>query len=118
MPPAPYRSTTGPGGFFFGTEKLWTQLHADGVWRGLKTEWGYRDNMAWYSSDFEWRKEGDSPLTINGRRLDAPAPALLGQGHNAFTWMSVAFDIPTPGCWEITGRHKDRELAFVVWVAK
>jgi hypothetical protein len=30
--------------------------------------------------------------------------------------MMVGMDIPTPGCWEITGRYEDDELTFVVWV--
>jgi hypothetical protein len=27
-------------------------------------------------------------------------------------------NIPTFGCWEITGRYKDQELSFTVWVTR
>jgi len=26
-------------------------------------------------------------------------------------------DLPTLGCWKITGKYSDAELSFVVWVA-
>ena len=32
--------------------------------------------------------------------------------------MLVGLDIPDSGCWQITGRFEDEELAFVVWVTK
>jgi len=31
--------------------------------------------------------------------------------------MLVGVDIPTIGCWEITGRYAGHTLSFVVWVA-
>lgn len=117
VPPPPYQSEIGPEDFLLGSKDLWTSLRADGIWHGLKTGSGYRMKMGWNSSDFDWRKEGDSPLTVTGKRLDGSAPEILAHGHNAFTWMSVAFDVPTSGCWEITGHHRDRKITFIVWVA-
>src|ERR1700719_3904471 len=35
VPPAPYSGELGPGSFWFGTDKLWTALPADGFWNGL-----------------------------------------------------------------------------------
>lgn len=35
-----------------------------------------------------------------------------------FDWsMLIGIDIPTIGCWEITGHYEDEEPSFVVWVA-
>jgi hypothetical protein len=31
--------------------------------------------------------------------------------------MLVGIDLPTLGCWKITGKYADAELSFVVWVA-
>jgi hypothetical protein len=31
--------------------------------------------------------------------------------------MLVGVDIPTLGCWEITGQYNGTELSFVVWIA-
>jgi hypothetical protein len=31
--------------------------------------------------------------------------------------MLTGVTIPSPGCWEITGRTGKAELSFVVWVA-
>ena len=30
--------------------------------------------------------------------------------------MLVGFILPTPGCWEITGKYEKVTLTFVVWV--
>jgi hypothetical protein len=32
--------------------------------------------------------------------------------------MVVGIDIPTLGCWKITGHYEDEELTFVIWVAQ
>jgi hypothetical protein len=30
--------------------------------------------------------------------------------------MTVGLNIPTTGCWEITGQYRKDKLSFVVWV--
>jgi hypothetical protein len=55
--------------------------------------------------------------------LDASAPPLhASKATNAFAHdiqsaMLVGVDVPTAGCWEITGRYGGHELSFTVWVA-
>ena len=62
-------------------------------------------------------------LKVIGRRLDAAAPPLMAsKATNAYapdikSSMLVGVGVPTPGCWEITGRIAGDELSFVVWVA-
>jgi hypothetical protein len=52
------------------------------------------------------------------RRLDAPAtPFIVDHADPAFlknSAMLTGIDIPTVGCWEITGDYKGDKLSFVV----
>lgn len=146
VPPALYPAKPGGDSFWFGTEKLWVILPANGTWRGLKpyspTVGGYRQKIFWWRQGYHWRREGERwrpdptpPLTVTGRRLDAVAPPLPvrngtngccgslvrkgtnGHGEEWTAFMVVGVDFPTHGCWEVTGRIKDDKLTFVVLVA-
>jgi hypothetical protein len=129
-PPPPYPATPpGGGSFWFGTEQLWTMLPADGTWRGLPhyrpTDPGYRQKIFWWHEGYDWRAEPRPNLTVRGKRLDAPAPPLVAsRATNGFraedlkSFMLVGVDIPTLGCWEITGEIDGQELTFVVWVSE
>ena len=55
--------------FWFGTEKLWTILPANGTWQ-------------------DWK-----------------------------SFMVAGLDIPTLGCWEITGKYGTDKLTYVIWVS-
>jgi len=65
----------------------------------------------------------DGPLTVRGKRLDGPAPSFIetydsiaSPGENGPAMYVGGISIPVFGCWEITGRYKDQELTFTVWV--
>jgi hypothetical protein len=124
VPPAPYPPQP-PGEFFwYGAESLWTALPLDGVWSGLPhNRDGYTQKVLWWREGYSWTAEPEPALTVTGRRLDAPAPPLnVSPATNAYaediqSAMLVGVDIPTIGCWEITGRYAGAELRFVVWVA-
>jgi len=112
-------------GFWLGTEKLWIALPKSGeVWG-----WGPRAPDApdltakvfWGSVDFDYRRKKDYVLKVTGRRLDGNAPPLLvDKVTNALfvphAAMLTGVYVPAPGCWEITGDYKGRQLSFVVWV--
>jgi hypothetical protein len=73
------------------------------------------------SMKFPWWRLRNGPLSIEGRRLDAPAPPLRaripsGYGNTGFQSTSVIF--PTPGCWEVTGHVGDGALTFITRVEK
>ena len=126
VPPAPYPTKISPDGFWLGSEKLWTSLRKDGLWRGYwVTEDGverkiYRDKVFWWRKGYDWRTENPPQLKVSGRRLDAPAaPFNVEQATNAFMRnpaMLTGVDIPSVGCWEVTGDYKGDKLIFVVWV--
>lgn len=107
----------------YGNEALWTNLAMwaeepgivevprdghllpDGRVVGLKWAW--------------WRfVEGE--LTIEGRRLDAPAPPLeawMPEGYGSSGFQVSGLTFPTDGCWEVTGSLGDAgSLTFVVKV--
>jgi Gram-negative bacterial TonB protein C-terminal len=107
----------------YGTERLWTLLPTDGIWRGTvphkPSDFAYSNKLPWGGAFSD--KEG--PLTVTGKRLDGPAPSfteteeISGFPHgDDHAGIMGGIDIPVFGCWEITGRYKDRELSFVIWV--
>src|SRR5258706_10128265 len=56
---------------------------------------------------WSWWRGARGTLTIEGRRLDAPAPPLQaditkGYGNSGFLPVDLIF--PTQGCWEVTRR--------------
>jgi hypothetical protein len=137
IPPSPYPTEVSADSFWFGTEKLWTELLVDGTWKGLPvwtaeeqaeneddsyrpTGPAFRNKLVWWHEGYDWRT--DDPLTVTGKRLDAPAPPLYGRASNGWTndshhpFMIAGIFIPTVGCWQITGNYKGDSLSFVVAV--
>ena len=113
-----------PSSKFHRAGALWTVLPADGVDRGGQAE---PDGST--SQKYPWWTVGTTgQLTIQGRRLDAPAPALRawvnsGAPESGFAevpdgrfWAS-SINFPTEGCWQVTGTVGDASLAFVVFKA-
>ncbi len=123
-PPPPWPPQAPYGEFWYGTEDLWTSLHPDGTWQALPRDTaGYSQKVWFWKKGYNGRDEPDPKLTVTGRRLDGSAPPLVAldatNGYSGdFNWaMLVGVDIPTLGCWEITGHIGGHELSFVVWVA-
>lgn len=124
IPPSPYPSKPDDSNaFWFGTKKLWTVLDPGGTWRLQGSDSGFTNKLFWWREDYDWRAEPQPQLIITGRRLDASAPPLrasrASNGYRKQDWKSfmvVGVDVPTAGCWEITGRYGSDELKFVVRV--
>lgn len=117
-PNAPYESE-----FWYGTEALWTLLSADGIWQQLPQNDGvYTQKTFWWKKGYDWRAEPAPSLTVTGKRLDGLAPPLEastatnGYHDDLKSFMLVGVDLPTAGCWEITGHSEGHDLSFVVWV--
>jgi hypothetical protein len=131
IPPSPYPPKADPGEFWFGTEKLWTMLPVNGTWKGLPhyrpTDSSFRQKMFWSREGYDWHAEPYPALTVTGRRLDAPAPPFISppanNGYHSYSFMVVGLDIPTLGCWELTGHYRNpdltvTDLTFVIWVTQ
>jgi hypothetical protein len=125
VPPKPYRTYgPNPGEFWYGTNALWTVVRGDGKWWALPhTSKGHTQKVFWWREGYIPAEEPQPDLTVTGRRLDGEAPPLIAfRATNAYasdigSAMFVGVDVPTLGCWEITGEYKGRTLSFVVWVA-
>ena len=124
--PQPYSPTAPWNGFFWtGSEGLWTALPNDGIWAGLPHgAEGYSQKIFWWSTQFHLRDELQPALVVSGQRLDSDAPLIHFYGAtNASAGdigdaMLTGVDIPTGGCWEISGEYKKTELKFVIWVVE
>jgi hypothetical protein len=75
----------------------------------------------WLGMKFPWWRAISGKLTIEGRRLDATAPALEadipdGCGDTGFQASGIIF--PSEGCWQVTGKVGETSLTFVTQVVK
>ena len=114
VPPSPYPTQTSDGGFWFGTERLWTYLRKDGTWKGLPhyrpTDTAFRQKVFWFSGG--WQIKAQPKLEVTGERLDASAPPSQAATSNGWTndrqhpFMVTGMDIPTLGCWKIIGHYQ------------
>ena len=115
-PPANY------GSAWFGSARLWTMLNHEGeVWANLpKGPEGFGQKTFWWSADWRPREEPEPAITVTGSRLDGPGTFSYAGGTNASADFGVAMlvgvDIPTAGCWRISGSYRDASLSYVVRV--
>jgi hypothetical protein len=123
--PAPNEpSAPWPGYFWYGTNSLWTALRDDGTWAELPQDsHGYGQKQMWWREGYVWTEEPEPDLTVTGRRLDGDAPPIEAlDATNAYaediqSAMLTGVNVPTLGCWEITGHYGGADLTFVVRVA-
>ena len=125
VPPPPYPSQHSSDGFWFGSKKLWVQLPTNGTWSHLPyhrpSDMAFRQKIQWWRNGYDWRTDIPSKLTVTGERIDSPAPRLSSQsnasGITGQAFIMSGLDIPTLGCWRVTGDYAGDKLTFVVWVA-
>jgi hypothetical protein len=125
VPPAPYPATVPAGIFWYGTDDLWTTLRVDGTWHGLpRNANGFRQKVFWWHPGFDGRIERTPELTVTGRRLDAagsfvrPPPATNAESADFGGWtILTGIDVPTAGCWELTGSYRSSIVTFIVSIA-
>jgi len=122
VPPRPY--LTGKGANWFGSDRLWTFLPADGIWgQGKKTFWFREEWGRLKGSDQEIPAIDSTKLTVTARRLDGPAPPPeVGEATSSYReqdWKAFlvgGINFPTTGCWEISAHYENDELTFIVWI--
>ena len=123
-PSAPYDKLGFKDHFWYGTNSLWTTVPSNGVWGGLPYDppSGLTQKIMWWRDGYSADGESQPNLIVTGERLDKKAPpANISRATNAMASdigeaMLVGADFPTPGCWKMTGKYKDTELSFVVWI--
>jgi hypothetical protein len=81
IPPAPYEAKTAKTQFWFGTDRLWTNLPIDGIWKGLPLDTTARhptfsQKLFWWRQGYNARAEPQPKLIVTGKRLDSPIPLL------------------------------------------
>ena len=111
---------------WYGSAELWTALDKDGeTWHGLprSSDGSFGQKTFWWSESFSVGAEPEPAISVEGRRLDRVGPTFHAgdPGTNAmFDGMSsmlVGVDVPTSGCWELTGRYRGAQLSYVVRIA-
>lgn len=110
-----------PSPDYYGNGQLWTGLWPKGMvifepdGPGTIAADGSL-GMKWW-----WWRGVEGQLTIEGRRLDAPAPPLqadIPEGYGNIGFQAAGLIFPTEGCWEVTGKVGAAELTFVMLVVK
>jgi hypothetical protein len=127
VPPPPYPVKAGNGRFWFGTDRLWTSLPVNGMWKLLQDTNSahptFVEKVFWWRQGYDGRAEPRPKLIVRGKRIDSvaaplevsrPTTAIMERGSA----MLVGVGFPTDGCWQIMGRYGDDELTFVAWVAR
>ena len=122
-PPATPCNVTRPGqgDQWFGNAALRVGLWSDGrvVFRPRGPGLVLKDGSL--SMKFPWERQVQGRLTIDGRRLDAPARPLqanIPDGYGDSGFQATALIFPTPGCWEVTGHVGQASLIFTTEVVK
>lgn len=107
-----------PSSLYYGNGKLWTNLWPMGIVLVLPDQ---VDPDGTLDMKWPWFRGITGQWTIEGRRLDAPAPPLKasipnGYGDRGFQVSALLF--PTVGCWQVTGKVGDASLTFVTLVVR
>ena len=99
-------------------------MRQNGTWEALPhNPEGYTQKVFWWREGYSVGEEPEPALTVTAERLDGKVPSIQGsKATNASasdigSAMLVGVDLPTLGCWKITGKYRDAELSFVVWAA-
>ncbi len=108
-----------PSPSHYGNGTLWTALWLDGSVEFRPGGPGFVLSDGSLKMKFPWWRGVPGNLSIQGKRLDAPAPPLRaeipkGYGNTGFQTTYLIF--PTEGCWEVTGKVGEASLTFVTRV--
>jgi hypothetical protein len=77
----------------------------------------------WWREGYIWNEEPEPQIAVTAERLDMPAPLFHSSvGTNAYasdigSAMLTGVTFSTEGCWKVTGKYRNAELSFVVWIA-
>lgn len=104
------------GRFWVGSDGLWTALPHDGRWGQLARG----EKFWWWSANYVMAKEPEPALTITARPLDGSQQPVTFEDatnghHPSFGQaMLIGVELPSTGCWELTGAYGKTKLTVVV----
>ena len=125
--PGPLASQTAgmtlPGSLVpYGQPALWATIPRSGSLSSSTSTTGGRSiRTFWYSDRWSMRDEPSPSISVSAGRLGG-GDSVTGSGavgahsRELGDSMIVALDLPSGGCWQITGAYRDRSLSYVVWV--
>lgn len=103
----------------YGNDDLWVGgLGQDGI-LAVDNSVVHKDGSI--GAKLGWWRNVPGNVVISGRRLDAPAPPLVGRGSDGYGitgFQASGVLFPTEGCWEVTGRVGESALTFVIFVIR
>ncbi len=115
-PPAQY------GSEWYGSAALWTMLPVDGeVWHFPRGGHGISEKSFWWTAGYSSAVDTTPGISVTGTRLDGPGSFVTDPpGTNARDdfgeAMLTGIEVPSPGCWRITGHYRDVTLSYVVLI--
>lgn len=124
---SPVTAPHAKGGGLFGSDALAVHLPRNGKWRGLGSQYNYRDKLWFWRLGYEAAAETRPNLVLKGVKLPDSVGAEtieVRNATNAFgmgdTWqeMLMLVEFPSAGCWRLTATYVlpgvERNLSFVV----
>jgi hypothetical protein len=103
-PRDPNASPFGPGPWYVNSDRtIWAG------WDAVRMRAGKKGNKVL------WIRPAGAPLTVSGRRLDAPAPPIQARIPCCYPtgFQASGLMFPTEGCWEIVAVAGPSQLTFV-----
>jgi hypothetical protein len=108
----------------YGQPQLWTLIPRSGSWTSSTSTTGGRFiRTLWYSDLWSVRDEPSPSISVSAGRLGGGdsvtgSAAVNARSRELGTSMIVSLDLPSGGCWQITGTYRDKSLSYVVWVER
>lgn len=110
---------------WFGGGPLWVDL-GNFTTPASRDDGGLRIKHAWWTGDGSGQPESrQGPPTVSARPIDGGpivqamtgGYATTGSDGQTFSWWPVVLDLPSAGCWEITGDWQGHTVVAVVLLA-
>ncbi|HEV8636801.1 MAG TPA: hypothetical protein VG370_21490 [Chloroflexota bacterium] len=106
---------------YHGNGQLWTALWTEGTVVFRSGGPGSTEPDGALGMKWPWWRGVAGRLSIEGRRLDGPAPPLRAQipdGYGESGFQATGLIFPAEGCWEVNGRAGAASLTFVTRVVR
>lgn len=108
----------------YGLPGLWTTIPRSGSWpTSTSTSGGRFIRTFWYSSLWSMTDEPSPSISVSAGRFGGGqsvtgSAAVSARSRELGNSMIVSFDLPSGGCWEITGTYRGQSLSYVVWIER